>query len=204
MTLTNYSLDNFVAPHLSEITVNSAPEVMTDQQNYWVRNFILNTLIGVRLLNPARQYIMNFLRKTESSFHEYSNARLLLSEYIASDRDAISKYLSAVLHYEVCLAQTYQACMLAKNIIGLTKVFETGDGSTLDRLNKMYNLSKHMDTTIAAGQLPEDSIIPVWLTNDGLQSHVAALSFAELAKLLEDLGKIANKLSNPQELIKDQ
>lgn len=204
MPLSNYSLDKFVAPNLSELTENSAQELIMDQQDYWVRNFILNTLLGVRLLDPYHQYIYNFLRKAESAFHEYANARLLLGEYIDQGKDAVSKYLSAVLHFEICLAQAYQAYMLAKNIIGLEKLFNTGDGSALDRLNKIYNLSKHVAERISEGKLPEESILPVYITNNGLETHATYLNFNELVELLQDLGEMALKLSNPQELIKGE
>ena len=130
MSLSNYSVDNFVAPHLSELTVNNAPELIMDQQDCWVRNFILNTLFRLKPIDPYRQLIYNFLRKTESAIHEYANARLLLGEYIDQGKDAISKYLTAVLHFETCLAQAYQAYMLAKNIIRQDeafKLFDNGD-----------------------------------------------------------------------------
>lgn len=200
MPLTNYSLDNFVAPHLSELTQNNAPELRMDQQDYWVRNFILNTLFGVRLLDPHRQYVYNFLRKVEAAFYEYGNARLLLEEYIIIGRDAVSKYLTAVIHFESCQAQAYQAYMLVKNIIGQNKLFEKNDGSTLDRLNKMYNLSKHVEAKIAKGELPGDSLLPVWITNNGIESSMVALTFNELIDLLKDLGEVAQKLSNSKAL----
>ena len=152
-----------------------------------------------RLLDPYYRYVYNFLRKVESSFREYANARLLLDEYITSEH-AVSKYLAAVLHYEVCIAQAYRAYMLARNISGLKKLFDKGDGSALDRLNKIYNLSKHFEETIAQGQLPENNIIPMWITNSGLYSDVVGVNFDELVELLQDLGDLANMLSNPNEL----
>jgi len=67
----------------------------------------------------------------------------------------------------------------------------------------MYNLSKHVSERIVKGQLPSDIILPVWITNDGLQSPVDRLSFFELFDLLKDLGKMAFILSNPQDTIQD-
>jgi hypothetical protein len=71
------------------------------------------------------------------------------------------------------------------------------DGSVIQRLNLLYNRTKHLETAINSGQLPPDGTLPVWLTNDGLQAVDAELTFTELAGILTDLAKWADAAQNP-------
>ena len=61
-----------------------------------------------------------------------------------------------------------------------TKFFEKGDGSAGERLSLLYNDSKHMDRMIDGGKIPTDATAAIWITNHGLESSRATLSFDEL------------------------
>ena len=200
MRMTNYALDNFVAPHLSDLTVNSAREISiyNGQVDFWLSNFILNSMLEIKVEEQLRKYIFNFLRRVASAFHEYENGRNMLNEFLAGSREAISKYLAAVLHFEIALAHTYQAYMLGKNMAGEEKLFDKKDNTPLQRLNSIYNKTKHIDDLISKGQLPENWTIPIWLTNEGLECTEARLSFEEFADMLIELSNIAEKLSKLQ------
>ncbi len=197
--LSNYSLDHFVAPGLSKLTFNNVPVLLMEQQEYWVRNFILNTMFGGRIDLHWRPHLYNFLRKVEAAFYEYAHARSTLDEYFLIGKDAISKYLLAVQHFESCLALTYQAYMLIKNILKKDKFFKTDDDSTLDRLNKLYNQSKHIEDKLSNGQDLNNILLPIWITNIGIESPKAVLSFNELVELLTELGETAQHLSALQD-----
>lgn len=71
------------------------------------------------------------------------------------------------------------------------------DGSGIQRLNLLYNRTKHLESAINSGQLPPDGTLPVWLTNDGLRAVDAELTFAELAEILTDLAKWADAAQDP-------
>ena len=75
--------------------------------------------------------------------------------------------------------------------------FGPNDGSVFQRLNFFYNLTKHLESAIKAGQLPPDGTLPVWLINDGLQAVSGKLTFAEIAEMLAELAKWANAPQNP-------
>jgi hypothetical protein len=65
-------------------------------------------------------------------------------------------------------------------------------------LNFVYNSAKHANKTIASGQMPNEGTIPVWITNDGLNSRTAYVTFAELAEAIEEVARFADLLSNPE------
>lgn len=109
--------------------------------------------------------------------------------------DAVSEYIIAIGHWEVFLSQAYQAwCLLAR---GQKILFAPGDGSTMQRLNLLYNRTKHAESAITAEQLPPDGTLPVWLKNDGLHSVESSLTFEEIAEMLEDLAVWAEAAQNP-------
>lgn len=198
MPLSNYSLDTFVAPHLSELTSLGAPvlEGCTGQYGYWVNNFILNTILRVRLQEPNRQLILYFLRKVEGAFQEYHEGRDFVESYLQKRNEAISLYFHALRHFEVASSLTYHAyetvCTLVQE-----KLFVKDDSSPLQRLNRLQNISKHANKELWRGNIPENLSVPIWLTNTGIESHDTVLSFTEFAELMKELARIAEVLSNP-------
>jgi hypothetical protein len=93
------------------------------------------------------------------------------------------------------LAGAYQARLLAD--FGNKTVFTPNDGSPEERLNLLYNRSKHVDSAIRNGQMPPEGTLAVWLTNDGLESTDGHLSFAELAAILTELAVLARIFEDP-------
>lgn len=199
MPLSNYALDKFVAPALSKLSECNVIDMtgFDDQCEHWVANFALNSMLRVNVQAPYRAYTFMFLRRAEMSFVEHENGRVALQQYVSGDRDAITRYLRAVFHFESFVAQSYQAFEVVRKWIG-QNLFQTGDGSILDRLNLIYGRSKHADKAIDAGQLPPDATMPVWLTNDGLQANGVLLTYNDMADVLKELSSIAGKLSNPE------
>lgn len=197
--LTDYALNNFVAPKLAQLTRNSAPEVVSQvqQSQNWIPNFILNSMLRVNVSDENRKYIFNILRRVSNAINEYDNGRNMLESYLSEKRETISKYLTAVLHFENSITQTYQACMLLKTMNKFEKLFEKGNGTILERVNTIYNNIKHLNQRIEEGIIPEGFTIPMWVTNFGLESPNAQLGFQEFASLLAELGTLADELSNP-------
>lgn len=200
MPLSHYAMDKFVAPELSNLTECNVIDMTghDDQCQHWVANFILNAMLRVTVKEPYYAYTFKFLRGSEMSFYEHENGRLTLHDYISNRPDAIYSYLRAVYHFENFTAQSYQAYEIIRKWSG-QNTFQSGDGSMRDRLNILYNRSKHADKAIHAGQLPTiDATMPVWLTNNGLQGEGTLLTYQEMAEILKELSKIAGKLSNPE------
>jgi hypothetical protein len=192
---TNDFKDKFVAPEISSFTEASISD-LSGLQERWLVSFILNSGLVVQLDDATRRTIYNFLRRAEAAFREYNSARQMTLAHLANPNpDAVSEYIIAIGHWEVFLSDAYQAwCLLAR---GQKILFTPGDGSTMQRLNLLYNRTKHAESAIIAEQLPPDGTLPVWLKNDGLRSVESSLTFEEIAEMLKDLAVWADAAQNP-------
>ena len=142
------------------------------------------------------QYATTFLRRTEGAFWAYRLARTELIEFLHGIRGSVvSPYFRALLGFEVCLSQTYQAYNVLEVGSGNPdRLFKEGDGSPLARLNSLYNTSKHMAGRIKDEELPLEATAAIWLTNTGLKSNSASLSFDELLDLMLQLAQTADRI----------
>ena len=192
MQPSNYLLDNFVAHKLSLLTECGARELPAEAN--WLNTFILTSVFRVSLPAKTRAYVFNFLRRAEGALSAYREARIALIEYLETPRNVLSPYFRALLNFEVCISQCYQGYELLATASG-EKFFERNDGSEAERLQMLYVDSKHMDRMIDGGKIPTEATAAVWITNHGLESSNAALSFEELLEMLLNMGRLAERLS---------
>jgi hypothetical protein len=77
MRLSGYAMDRFVAPEMSKFTTATMRDMsaVDSQQEHWLANFILNTILRINVNSPQRQQLFNFLRRSHSAFAEYGLAR---------------------------------------------------------------------------------------------------------------------------------
>jgi hypothetical protein len=191
-------MDRYVAPVFSDSTAANIPDMsaVSPGQRHWLANFILNSWARATMDDDSRRTLFNFLRRTQAAFREYEEARRLTLAHLADRRrNAISLYITAVGHWEQFIPRADRAwAVLVK---GEKILFVKGDGSVVQRLNLLYNRTKHIESAIKSGQLPPDGTLPVWLTNDGLRSVDAQLASTELAETLTDLAKWADAAQDP-------
>ncbi len=142
-------------------------------------------------------YAYNFLRRVQYAFSEHHLARESTLRFLSAGGQSPRPYVDALFHWECFLGQAWHAyALLITAWEG--KAFDKGDGSVEQRLNALYNQMKHVDSRIDNNQMIPGATVPVWLTNTGLQSVDAALSYAETGEVLKDLAKYANALMNPK------
>jgi len=194
MPFTNYALDAYVSQELSKLNECSAPDLSKefDQAEHWVNNFILNSIFRVQIKPEAKPFIFGILRRAQMALAEYGDGRAALLDYLGGSKERVSVYFRALYHFEIVVGLLYQAYEMAMKITG-KQLFQKNDGSTIERLNRLYSISKHLE----ASTIPEGHIHAVWITNDGLVVSTATLSWQELADLAIDVGTLANSLSNP-------
>jgi len=189
----NYLLDNFVSVDISNLTENNT--IPFDKEIQWVNAFVLNATLRYQYEEKQRIFLMNLLRRIESTFHQYNTGSYLLDDFLNNNKVSISKYLSAIVCIETSISHLYQAFMLANRMVdGDNKLFTKNDGSSIDRLNKLYNVSKHYDGTISSGHIEELNTIPIWITNQGIKSIKDSLDFYEFHAMLGEMELIANEL----------
>lgn len=197
-------MDKYVAPGYSGFTAAKIPDMsaISKEQGHWVANFILGgSPLRVTLDDDTRSTFYNFLRRTEAAFLEYEEARQLTMTHLADPKPR--QYIKAIGYWERFLSDADRAWALLDR--GEKILFVKDDGSILQRLNLLYNRSKHIESAIKSSQLPPNGTLPVWLTNEGLEATDAKLTFEEMADILSDLAKWADAVQDPltmQETIK--
>ena len=195
--LSNYSKDTFIARDMSKFTSAHLPDMSSvdTEQQHWPGNFILNTMFrGSELSRNGRQQLFNFLRRSRSAFESYERAREATLAFLADGQQPL-RYLDAIGHWEAFLAYAWQAYELLRG--GQIKLFEKRDGTSLDRLNRLHNSAKHAELLIRRGELDDDTLFAVWLTNDGLQAPECHLTFVEIVEILEELAHWADAAQDP-------
>jgi hypothetical protein len=193
--MSNYSLDTFVAQELSQLTECNAPDLSKEfeQAEHWITNFIMNSMFSFNVDQLTRSYIFMIVRRAQMGIAEYNLGRLLLLDYTAGPPEQVSLYFRSLFHFENAAALFYQSYDITRHVRN-DKPFQRNDGSPLDRLNKLYNSSKHTTPS----QIPATHIHAVWLTNDGLSDKDVSLAWDEFSDIIRDVCTFANALTNPQ------
>jgi hypothetical protein len=212
MSITNEAKDRFVAPEISSFTAALIPDMsaVSPEQEHWLVNFTLNTMLRVTVDEGVRRTLYNFLRRTMMTFREYAAARQMTMAYLANPNpDAISEYIVAIGHWEIFLSQADQAWdILSRGAVR----FQKGDGTLADRLRHMHNRTKHIASAVRhqETQFPFKGTLPVWLKNDGLhglhsQDGVTTvrvvLTFEEIAEMLKELAVLADAVQDPLTMV---
>jgi hypothetical protein len=192
MPFSHYGLDHLVSQDLSQLSRCTAPEVTSSfpEASFWVSNFALNSAFGSPVGNEVKRFAFAFLRRAEAAFVEYERARATLGEYVQTRPRKPSLYFRVLHHFEITIMMLYQAFDFGRRFVEV-RLFEKGDGSDYERLNRIYNVSRHFDPA----NLPEDHLHAVWVVNDGIHTADCSLSFEEVGELMTELGRSADRLS---------
>lgn len=195
-------LDDYIAMDVSVFTSADPPDITAahPEASHWVLNYVLNTVLSGGFTEPLGGYAALLLRRTTVAYDEYESARSATLSFVedrAAGGQPVRTYLLALHHWEQCVAHSWQAAKAHEKISG-EKLFEKGDGSPEEKLNKLHNRSKHSDSALGTrGQMPPKGPIAMWLTNDGLATTDCVMSWSELGQLVGSLGEIADLIQNP-------
>ena len=174
-----------------------------ENRRYWVTHLFLNSVTGGCYRAPVGSYITAYLRRAEGAFAMHDLARKATLDLLDQRQITPSHYTRALLHWENFLGQTAQAqnifARLMKSVGGddQFRLYQPNDGSVNQRLHSIYNSLKHAEKRINAGQMPSNSVSPVWMLNEGLKSTDAYLTWEETGKELDDLAEWADGFQNP-------
>ena len=198
-TWTDYGLDRAFAPFLSRLHECGAAPLEFDAtlRPGWLSKYIITTQFTWPLAGPMRQIGFGLIRRADQAAEEYEAGRRELEAYIHTEPTTrMYRYSRALGHFETCLASTYQGWLHVRAFHPeKLPLFEKGDGSDVERVNALYNASKHAEERLDAGEGADESTLLIWFTNTGLQSKKAALEFTELRKLVDQLSRIANMVA---------
>jgi hypothetical protein len=196
-------LDEYLATDISKFVAAEVPALAADhpESEHWVFNYFLNSQLRARFASPSREFAYVFLRRTMAAFEEYEAGRAKTVEFMelrSAGKQPVRTYLSALHHWEQCLAAAWQAIEVWMTLTGQV-AFAQGDESPAESLNRLYNRSKHTNSAITkfADQMPVRGPLAVWLSNEGLRSVERLLTWAALKDQLDELAQAADVLQDP-------
>lgn len=181
----------FALPEALQVVSPVLPDIgdLRDKCDTWVGGLGVATAFGGQFASHQNwQLLFNFVRRVAGAADQYEAARLGLLSVPDAKEMATTRYVRATIYFENCVSQTYQALMLISHFGKLGKLFERGDGSIFQRINLIYNRTKHVDKAIEAGQIPDNASLPVNLTDAALVAVDAELKYDELAGTISMLG----------------
>lgn len=203
MPFTNYALDNFFAQEISALSECNAPDLgdHSAEVGDLIHNFILNSIFTSPIKTEEKPYIFGIIRRVQMALVEYQNGRTLLLLYLNESKKNTSLYFQALSHFEIAVTQLYQAYdfwrqLGKKRESKETNLLKTRDGSPLQKLNRLYNVSKHLQPST----IPEGNLHHVWISNNGICASEVTMSFTELADLVKEYVAVANAFSNPNQV----
>lgn len=199
-------LEKHIAPDIGNFTEADIPDLRANyqQSNYWLTNHFLNNSLIASFKAPIKQYVQNFIFRTEVLFRLYHEARDATQDYLDGNdpcNPRISSYYKAISIWEMVFLNWAVAFDLIVKLNENRKQFAKGDGSKEERIHEMQNEIKHCGGSIFGGHWSETNTIPVWLSNEGISSHNYQITFSELASLVSDAANLANDLQDPQKYL---
>ena len=187
MPFTKHAVFTFISDKITKVTDCNVADLQAEfpTARDWVSGFALMVMFVDQPKEEMRPFGMQFVRRVEMALAKYSLARADLLGLVSGNRGRWSPYFRALYHFEAAIAQLYQAHDYSRKLLN-TKLFASGDNSPLDRLNKIYGATKHQLAILDQ---------PVWLTNEGIETAEAKISFFELEELMRSCARIATKLT---------
>jgi hypothetical protein len=186
--LTLQGLDAFVSQGLSGLTRLTARTLAEDFPDRldWINEFVLHRIFHNHVRDQSAALAFVLLRRAEAAIDEWE----LACASSKGDLRSASVYFKVLRHFETCIANLWQGLDFGRRALG-RKLFESGDGSAYDRLNQVYNCSRHFDPM----QLPQGDLHAVWLTNDSVVIDKCQVSFEEIRDAISVLAHIASKIA---------
>lgn len=197
MPVTNYFLDRYFARGLGELQKQSLSPVPADMRSFSVQQFAMNAVFVFQLEERVRTRSFNAIRRTLYALDDYELARKNYDSIFEPEK-RMDAYLLALHHFEMCVAEAFQAHELIFRLLGRSFASdESTDGpdEVLYRLRRIYNTAKHTDGTISRQSFEEGDTLAVWISNERLASKECVLTFGELHEILCGLAKGASVLA---------
>ena len=127
---------------------------------------------------------------------EYSAGRYSLSEFVSAPTTKTHSYFHAVYHFSASIGQAWQFFDLNRTKTrhrtgAQIDFFKPNDASVLEKLNVIYNKSKH---TVADYESIHQ---PLWITNRGIATDSMELTFHDLREILEQMSTWCRMFLDP-------
>lgn len=202
-------LTRLLAPRLHDFTTAEIPDLRSrfPQADFWLANHFLNSALGLSFKHPTRQVVLAYLRRAHYGFRAYHDARALTLVYLSVSKPFspnVKALYDAVTRWEEFALQMSMGMDAFRWLTDDKGAFDKGDSSKELRLYTIANKVKHVTRSVSSGECSESHTVPLWLTNEGLASFGIEVSYAEVAHVLTDVGKLADELQNPAEFARNR
>ena len=135
MPFTKHAIETFISPKVTGLNECRITDLSAEfpASRDWVSGFGLMVILVNQPTEEMRPFALQFVRRTEMAIAEYTRMRAEVQDLI-SGNPRWSPYYRALYHGEVATAMLYQAYDLSRKKLK-TQLFESNDGSPLQRLN---------------------------------------------------------------------
>lgn len=187
MPLTHYALDTFVSQEMSKLTACTPQSLATEfpEHNHWLNQFVLRRIFQNHVSEEHAALAFILVRRAEAALDEWE-----LACVAAEGVRRPSGYFKTLRHLENCIAALWQGLEFCRRALE-TNLFEKGDGSVYERLNRVYNVGRHFDPQ----ELPSGDLHRLWISNDGLNSREHSVTFSEMRDAIKFLAGMVDKFA---------
>lgn len=189
MSISNYALDKFVAQDmskLSQLSIRSLAEEFPNADK-WLEQFVLRRIVHAHVTDEKAALALAVIRRTHAALQEWEFA----SAAAQGDLRSIGIYFSVLRHLENCISAIWQGLEFGRKSLGQV-FFTKGDGSAYERMNWIYNVSRHFDPEA----LPQGDTHRVWLSDQEMHTREKKVSFDELREAIRMLARISERVAN--------
>lgn len=188
MGISNYALDTFVAQDMSKLTQLSITSLTEEFPNAdkWFAQFVLRRIFQAHVPDEKAALAFAIIRRTHAALQEWE----LASAAAQGDIRSLGTYFSVLRHLESCISSVWQGLEFARKSLG-QELFKKGDDSAYERMNWVYNVSRHFDPEA----LPQGDLHRVWLSDQAMHTREQTVSFDELREAIRMLARISEKVA---------
>lgn len=186
MGISNFALDSFVSQDLSKLTSVSMQSLANEfpDADHWFAQFVVRRILHGHVSDEKAPLVFAIVRRTHAALDEWELARTASTGNLRTP----AVYFSLLRHLEACITAIWQGLEFGRKAIG-QELFQKADGTVYQRLNWIYNASRHFDPE----DLPKGDLHKVWLTNEGIHTREHAVTFQELRETISMLARISDK-----------
>lgn len=187
MGISNYTLDTFVAQDMSKLTQLSIKSLAEEFPNAdkWFAQFVLRRIFQVHVPDEKAALAFAIIRRAHAALQEWE----LASAAAQGDLRSVGTYFRVLRHLESCISCVWQGLEFARKSLD-QDLFKKGDGSVYERLNWVYNVSRHF----SPDALPQGDLHRNWLSDEAIHTREQTVSFDELREAIRMLARVSEQV----------
>ena len=177
MPISRQAIAKYISPKIIELTECNLANLVAEYplSNNWVPGIFLMIIFNNQPPEHFRPAAIQFLRRIEMVITEYSHMSVELKTFLSGKPEWSPPQYYRILHHgEVAVVLLYVAYDLLRKIL-VVDLYKDGDGSPIQRLNRIYSAIKHK---------PSDAQDAVWLSNEGFHTDKDKVLYSEFEELI--------------------